>query len=169
MTRWLGYGLCGIAAILAQTALAPLLLPASLAPGLLLILVIHLGLYQEGFGGGLTAYTLGLLQDSFSGNCLGLYGLIFLTLYLTLRGLAEHLNTESPLLLLFMVLCGTVLQAALLIFLLGFFADAGPAWRTILRTLPMQTALNLVSAWLLLHILQLLRKHRVLPGTVRGL
>lgn len=169
MKLWIGYCLFGIAAILVQTAVAPLLLSANLAPGLLLILVIHLGLHQQGFGGGLTAYTLGLLLDSFAGNCLGLYGLIFLTLYLILRGLAEHLNTESPLLLLFMVLCGTVLQAALLIFLLGFFADAGPAWRTILRALPLQTVLNLVSAWLLFHSLQLLRKHRVLPGTARGL
>lgn len=164
-----GYFLFGILGILVQTALAPLLLKNNLAPELLLILVIHLGLYQQGFGGGLAAYALGLLQDSFSGNCLGLYGLIFLTLYLILRGLAERLNTESPILLLFMVVCGTLLQAVLLIFLLGFLADAGEVWRNILGTLPLQVVLNLASAWLLFNTLKLLRKNNLVRNGARSL
>lgn len=155
-----GYFLLGLAGILVQAALAPTLLPLRLTPELLLILVIYLGLYRQGFCGGLAAYSLGLLQDSFAGSCLGLYGLIFLILYLILRGLAERLNTESPALLLFMVLCGTLLQAALLIFLLGFLTDAGAVWRNILRSLPLQALLNLVCAWLLLNMLQLLRRYR---------
>lgn len=155
-----GYFLLGLAGILVQAALAPTLLPLRLTPELLLILVIYLGLYRQGFCGGLAAYSLGLLQDSFAGSCLGLYGLIFLILYLILRGLAERLNTESPALLLFMVLCGTLLQAALLIFLLGFLTDAGAVWRNILRSLPLQALLNLVCAWLLLNILKLLRRYR---------
>lgn len=160
MRLLLAYLFFGIGGILVQTALAPLLLKGNLAPELLLILVIHLGLYQQGFGGGLTAYALGLLQDSFAGTCLGLYGLIFLTLYLILRGLAERLNTESPVLLFFMVMCGTLLQAFMLVFLLAFLADAGPTWINILGILPLQLVVNLASAWLLLNILHLLRKNK---------
>jgi rod shape-determining protein MreD len=162
MSIVVGYFLLGLAGILLQTALAPALLPLPLTPELLLIQVIYLGLYRQGFCGGVAAYTLGLLQDSFAGSCLGLYGLIFLILYLILRGLAERLNTESPALLLFMVLCGTLLQAAMLIFLLGFLTDAGAVWRNILRSLPLQALLNLICAWLLLNILHLLRRHRSL-------
>lgn len=169
MSILLGYFLLGLAGILVQTAVAPLLLPLYLTPELLLILVIYLGLYRQGFYGGLAAYTLGLMQDSFAGSCLGLYALIFLVLYLILRGLAERLNTESPLSLLFMVLCGTLLQAALLIFLLGFLSDAGPAWRTILHSLPIQTLLNLACAWLLLNVLHRFRRRRPLGRTIRGL
>lgn len=164
-----GYFLLGLAGVLVETAVAPFLLHLQLTPELLLILVIYLGLYHQGFSGGLAAYTLGLLQDSFAGSTLGLYGLIFLTLYLILRGLAERLNTESPALLLFMVLCGTLLQAVLLIFLLGFLTDAGAVWRNILRSLPLQTVLNLVCAWLLFNILQLLRRHRSLRRPTRRL
>lgn len=165
----IGYFLLGLAGIIIEAALAPALLPLQLTPELLLILVIYLGLYRQGFCGGLAAYTLGLMQDSFAGSCLGLYGLIFLTLYLILRGLAERLNTESPALLLFMVLCGTLLQAALLIFLLGFLTDAGTVWRNILSSLPLQALLNVVCAWLLLTILQLLRRHRSLRRPPRRL
>ncbi len=164
-----GYFLLGLAGILVESALAPALLPLHLKPELLLVLVIYLGLYRQGFSAGLAAYTIGLLQDSFAGSCLGLYGLIFLVLYLILRGLAERLNAESPALLLFMVLCGTLLQAAMLIFLLGFLTDAGPVWRNILRSLPLQSLLNLICAWLLLNILQRLRRHRPTRSTARRL
>ena len=124
MKTLLGFLLLGLGGILVQAALAPKLLPLHLTPGLLLILVIYLGLYRPSFSGGLTAFMLGLLQDSFAGGSLGLYGLVFLTLFLILHGLAERLNTESPILLLFMVLCGSLLQAAMLIFLLAFLTDA---------------------------------------------
>lgn len=160
MNLVVGSFLLGLGGILVEASLIPTLLPLRLTPELLLILVIYLGLYRQGFCGGLAAYTIGLLQDCFAGSCLGLYGLIFLTLYLILRGLAERLNTESPALLLFMVLCGTLLQSAMLMFLLGFLTDAGPVWRNILRSLPLQVLLNLICAWLLLYILQLLRRHR---------
>ncbi len=169
MNLVVGYFLLGLAGILVETALAPALLPLRLTPELLLVLVIYLGLYRQGFCRGLAAYSLGLLQDSFAGSCLGLYGLIFLVLYLILRGLAERLNTESPGLLLFMVLCGTLLQTVLLIFLLGFLTDTGPIWRNILRSLPLQALLNMVCAWLLLCILQLLRRHRPLRRTTKRL
>ncbi|MCD4688714.1 MAG: rod shape-determining protein MreD [Desulfuromonadaceae bacterium] len=169
MNLVVGYFFLGLAGILVETAIAPALLPLRLTPELLLILVIYLGLYRQGFYGGLAAYTLGLLQDSFAGSCLGLYGLIFLVLYLTLRGLAERLHTGSPILMLFMVLCGTLFQAAMLIFLLGFLTDAGPVWRNILSSLPLQVLLNLICAWLLLSIPQLLRRHQSLRRSAKRL
>ncbi len=159
----LGYFLLGLVGILIQTAVAPALLPLQLRPELLLILVIFLGLYRQGVKGGLAAYLVGLLQDSFAGTTLGLFGLIFLVLYLLLRGLAERLNTEPSLALLFMVLCGTLTQALLLVFLLGFFGDAGHLWPLLPRTLPRQVLLNLVCAWLLLESLRLLRGRRLSP------
>lgn len=169
MRTLLGFFLLGLGGILVQAALAPRLLPLHLTPDLLLILVIYLGLYRPGVSGGLTAFMLGLLQDSFAGCSLGLYGLVFLTLFLILHGLSERLNTDNPILLLFMVLCGSLLQAAIMAFVLGFLSDTELAWRTIFRTLPLQTLLNLVSASLMLGILGMLRKTRPRKGAARQL
>ena len=62
------YLMVGLVFMLLQTTLLPRLLPLSLMPNLLLILVLYLGL-SETFGRALLlCLILGLLQDSFSSN-----------------------------------------------------------------------------------------------------
>jgi rod shape-determining protein MreD len=115
-------------------------------PDLLLLLVISLGLREKVLPGAPTVYLIGCLRDSLSGGCLGLFGLIYLLLFLSLRGIAGILNAESPLLTLFLVAAGTLFQALLLIFTLGLFSDAGTCWDLILGNVPRQLPVNLLAA-----------------------
>lgn len=171
MTRVLVYLLLGFFFILLQTALFPRVLPFALKPDLLLILTVYMGL-NEGYvrGGGLS-YLLGCFQDVFAGQYLGLYGMASLAVFLIIRGAAGRLNTESSLLLLSLVFCGTFAQGGILFFSLGFFADTGPLLPLFLKHLVPQSLLNLAAAILLLLVASRIQKHlapRVeIPGVRR--
>lgn len=130
------------------------LLPQTMAakPNLLLLLVLNLGLRERVVPGGPAAWLLGCLRDSLSGSCLGLYGLVFLIMYLILRSVAGLLNSESPALLIFLVAAGTLLQALLLIFALDILGAHGNYWRLILTGLPVQVPLNLLAATVFLQL-----------------
>jgi rod shape-determining protein MreD len=147
-----GYLMTGLGLLFLQCAVIPHLFPFHLKPDLLLVLAIYLSFYESRIKAGITCYLLGLMQDTFAGESLGLYGLAFLIICLAVKSVSSRLNTESPILLLVMVVCGTVLEGALLIFSLGFFADAGQSWRLIVGNQPLQVLLNLVSAGLLLKV-----------------
>ncbi len=164
MRRVFFYFLIGFVFILLQTAFFPRLLPFHLKPDLLLILAVYLG-FNEGFvRGGFLSYSLGCLQDAFAGHYLGLYGMALLAVFVTVRAIAERLNTESSPLLLILVFCGTFLQGAILFFSLGFFADTGPMLPLLLKYLVPQSLINLGAAILLL--LLALRLQRTLPAQV---
>jgi rod shape-determining protein MreD len=152
MRRTLACLLLGVAFLCLQTALLARLLPLQMRPDLLLLLGIYLGLTQGYLRGGVLAYALGCLQDAFTAAYLGLYGLTLLVIFLVVRGLAPRLNTESSFPLLFLVGAGTLLQAGVLLFALGFFAEAADLWRIVLSRLLLQLLLNLGAAWLLLRI-----------------
>jgi rod shape-determining protein MreD len=145
----LGYCLIGIGLLFLQSAVLPGLLPWQFKPDLLLVLIVYLGFQEASFKAGVATYLLGLLQDTFAGTCLGLYGLVFLILFLAVKGASGRLNAESPVLLFFIVLCGTLLEALILIFTLGFFAEAGRSWSIIASGLAWQLLLNLAGAWML--------------------
>jgi rod shape-determining protein MreD len=133
-------------------AVAETLLPSALAtkPHLLLLLVMMLGVQQKIAVGGPAA----------SGTCLGLHGLVYLILYLSLRSVAGLLNRESPVLMLFLVISGTLLQALIMIFTLGFLAEHGTYWRQILAGLPAQVLVNLLAALFFLQASFLLHRAR---------
>lgn len=150
MSRVLAYLLVGLLFLLLQSGLFSRVLSLQTKPDLLLILVIYLGLHERYLRGAALCYLLGCLLDVFAGSSLGLYGTAFLVTFLVVRGVAGRFNTESSLLLLFMVFCGTLFQGVVLVFPLGYFADAGPLWSVILRRLLPQIVLNLVAAFLLL-------------------
>lgn len=146
MTRVLSYFAIATLFLVLQVTLFPSLLHGHYKPELLLILVIYLSLHESfAIGSGL-AYGLGLLQDVFAGNDLGLYGLAFLVTFLAGRSLATRVNTESTLLLLLMVAAGSLLQALVLVFSLGILADSGAAWLQVLWRLPLQMLINLIAA-----------------------
>lgn len=60
-------------------------------PDILLILCVYLGLHRHSVSGSLGAFVLGYVQDSFSGNAVGLNAAamccVYLTIYLTSRRL----------------------------------------------------------------------------------
>jgi rod shape-determining protein MreD len=128
------------------------LIPQTLSskPNLLLLLVLSLGIHEKVSLGGPAAWLLGCLQDSLAGSTLGLFGLIYLILYLCLRSIAGHLNSESPALLLFLIFAGTLMQGMILIFTLGFLAEHGTYWRQILTEMPGQLLINLLAALIFL-------------------
>lgn len=171
MTRLIAYFPLGFVFLLLQTTLLPALLPLHFKPDLLLILVVYLGLNEGPVRGGALAYGLGCLQDVFAAGYPGLYGLAFLGVFLAVRGMVARLNTESSVLLLLLVAIGTLLQSALLLFALGFFADAGALWVIILRGLLPQILLNLLAAFLLIRLATWLQRrfapHLKVPGLRR--
>lgn len=152
MTRLVVYFSLGFVFLLMQTTVLPALLPLHFKPDLLLILVVYLGLNEGYVRGGSLAYVFGCLQDVFAAGYPGLYGLALLGVFLAVRGMVARLNTESSVLLLLLVGVGTLLQSALLLFALGFFADAGALWLIILKGLLPQIMLNLLAAFLLIRI-----------------
>ncbi|PLY01486.1 MAG: rod shape-determining protein MreD [Desulfuromonas sp.] len=145
------YFLLGLLFMLFQTVFFPRLFPIYIKPDLLLILVVYLGVNERYGSGGLLAYTFGCLLDVFAGSFMGMYGLTFLILFFTVRGTVSFFNSENPLLLLFLVFCGTLVEAALLI-LFGFMAQAGDLWLIVIRWIVPQVVVNLLVGGLLLFL-----------------
>ncbi|HXV20939.1 MAG TPA: rod shape-determining protein MreD [Desulfuromonadales bacterium] len=169
MTRTLVYFPLGFIFLVLQTTLLPPMLPLHFKPDLLLILVVYLGLNEGYVRGGALSYLLGCLQDVFAAGYPGLHGLALLCTFLAVRGAAARLNTESPVLLLLLVSAGTLLQAALVLFALGFFAEAGALWMIILKGILPQLLLNLLAACLLLRAAAWLQRRFAPRSRVPGL
>jgi rod shape-determining protein MreD len=136
-------------ALLLQTVLLPPLFPGGVKPDLLLLLTIWIGLRETPWQGGALVYGLGWLYDAYAGVYPGLHGFVLLTIFLVVCGMATRLNTESLPLLWCLVGGGTLLQGALTLFALQFFADAGSFWRVVLNCLPAQLLFNLLVGYLL--------------------
>jgi rod shape-determining protein MreD len=95
--RSVAIAIAGLVSMLLQTAVFPVLLPASLAPNLLLVLVVYLGVHQFGAPGALGAFVLGYFLDTFSGTLLGLHAFAFTAVYLGVHHVARMLWTEGGL------------------------------------------------------------------------
>lgn len=155
--RLLYYALFGLGGLVLQTAIMPRIFPSYSKPGLLLILAVYLGIGERGGAGALLAYLFGLLFDVFAGGELGRYGLLFLLLFFSVRGTIGFFNQENPFLLLFLVACGTLIEAVALVFLDGFFA-AGTLWPIVLRAFVPQLLVNSICAGLLLWLVAWLQR-----------
>lgn len=153
MRKFLFYLLIGIFFALLQSSLFPLLLPSALRPNLLLILILYLGLSENFTRAVIIGLLLGGIQDSFSGTTLGLYITVDLAILLLVRVLSEHLNAESPALLLLLISGGTLVQNLLVGFCLMLLADAGPILSILLLALPQQLLANLLASVVLLVLL----------------
>jgi len=163
MRRIVGYFALGYLFVLVQTALWPALTPFAVKPDLILMLVVYLGLSEPPLRGGVLALLLGACLDAMAGSHPGLHGVILTLVFFCVRLASMRLNTENALLLLFMIGCGTLLHAALLL-LFGSFADAGPLWRQLPVTLSQQLLFNLLFALLLLKIAPRIQRRLVPQG-----
>ena len=170
MKRFLLYLSIGIFFVLLQSSILPLLLPTGWRPNLLLILILYLGLSENFSRAVIVTLLLGGLQDSFSGTSLGLYVTVDLAVLLLVRLLSEHLNAESPALILLLISGGTLVQNLLVGFCLMVFADAGPILAILLPSLPQQLLANLLAALflliLLLRIKPLFGSRSGMPGLI---
>src|SRR5215813_9658356 len=91
-----------------QTTVFPVLAPSGLAPNLLLVLVVYLGVHQFGAVGAVGAFALGYFLDTFSGTLLGLHAFAFTVVYLGVHHVARVLWTEAGLpavLIVFVAAC----------------------------------------------------------------
>lgn len=159
------YSAIGLFFMLLQTTLLPRLLPSSLVPNLLLMLVLYLALSETFVKALLLSLTLGLLLDCFSSTTLGLYGVVYLAIFLQVRLLSNRLSAESPAMLLLLVAGGTLVQTFLIGFCLTLFAEAGAVLQVLLPMLPGQLLANLLSAALLFVILLIVHpQFGVRPG-----
>lgn len=156
--RLMVYFLFGLVFMLLQTTIIPWVLPAFLKPDMLLILVIYISLSEPLLRGALLTYFLGILHDVFAGAYLGLYGLVFLILFIACRTAMRWFDTENAPLLLALVFFGTILKGFLVLFALGLFADAGNVWPLIIRIIPTQALASLVAAMIVLLVASRLQK-----------
>lgn len=152
MKGFVFYLLIGMFAVLLRTSVFPLFLSPGFCPDLLLGLIIYLGLSENMLRAVLLSLLLGGMQDSFSGTSLGLSVFVCLAILMLVRLLSEHLNVESPPLLILLILGGTLVQKLLLVFGLIFFADVGPVVGILLPALPQQLLANLLASVLLLFL-----------------
>jgi len=151
MKRVLSYFALGYLFVLVQSMLWPTLLSMSVKPDLLLMLIVYLGLSESHLRGALLTCALGACLDAMAGSHPGLHGVTLLIVFFSIRFATDRFNTESSLLLLFMVGIGTLLHAGLQI-LFASFADAGMVWWQILSSLGPQLLLNLLTALVLLRL-----------------
>jgi rod shape-determining protein MreD len=117
--------IAGIASMLLQTAVLPLLIPASLAPNLLLVLVVYLGVHQFGAAGALGAFVLGYFLDTFSGTLLGLHAFAFTVVYLGVHHVARVLWTEEGVPAVLIVFVAACAYAVLVLALTSLAAVTG--------------------------------------------
>lgn len=133
MRRALAILVAAIVALVLQTAVFPALLPRPLAPNLVLVIAVYLGVTQHSPGGAIGAFLLGYCLDTFSGTLLGLNAFALTVVYLAVYLVARTLWTEGgiPAMALVFVAVWVHLGAALTI---TWLAEAGaPVWAHVVR------------------------------------
>jgi len=167
MIRVLALLACALLFLVSQTTLLPAIVPYYFKPELLLILVVYLCLTESLIRGALLAWSIGLLLDSCGGTQFGLHAIIYLSIFIVGRSSVQALNTESPLLLLFMVFCASLQQSAMLI-LFGVFANFKQLTPLLIQRSTLQGSINVLAAFLLLTLIVALQRrfapHWVVPG-----
>ncbi|MDA3903786.1 MAG: rod shape-determining protein MreD [Desulfuromusa sp.] len=143
----------GMLFALLQSSVLPLFLPPNWRPNLILILILYLGLSENLSRALIAGLLLGAIQDSFCGPSLGLYVSVYLVIVLATRVLSEQLNTESPPLLLLLIVGGTLVQNLLIGFYLTVFAETAPVLHVLLPAIPQQLLTNLLFTAVLLFLL----------------
>jgi rod shape-determining protein MreD len=135
------FGAIAIGALLLQTTVLPFAAIGRATPDLLLIMCVYLGLHQHSVGGAIGAFSLGYLQDAFSGSVAGLnaFGmcLVFTVVYLTSRRLWVD-NTISKIAVVFLA---SVLKTVAILVLVALFLSIGGLWRTMLSYLLIEALL----------------------------
>ncbi len=83
------------AAVVLQTSVLPVHVATPFKPDLLLVAMVYIALRSSLGAGALTAWSLGLLKDVFSGLYLGLNAFTFLIIFLVIKSISDRLYAES--------------------------------------------------------------------------
>jgi rod shape-determining protein MreD len=135
-----------LAALLLQMTLLPTYLKDPFQPNLILILVVYMGLKVPHRFGGLGAFALGILQDSFCGIYLGLHGLSYLCIYTLLSEVADRLYTNNRMLFVLVVFLSTMACALFNLLLLLIFSVSKGVYSSLLPALVPQALVNALVA-----------------------
>ena len=146
MIRYLKIAGWVLAALLLQMTLLPHYLQDPFQPNLLIILVVYLGLKLPHRLGGVAAFSLGLIQDSFSGLYLGLHGFCYLCIYTLLSEISDRLYTDNRALLVLVVFLATIASALLTLLLLVIFSVSKGVYASLLPALIPQALVNALVA-----------------------
>lgn len=145
-TAWL------LGAILLQMTLIPKYVSDPFQPNLLLIVVVYLGLKLPHRLSGFAVFSLGLLQDSFSGIYLGMHAFSYLCIYTLLSQLADRLYTDLRLLFVLAVFLGTLFGSLLNLGLLMIFSVSYGLYASVLPALLPQDLVNALVASLVFSV-----------------
>jgi rod shape-determining protein MreD len=157
MKRLVLYLIVGVASILAQTSILPLLLGLTLRPDLILLLVLYIGLNEPPLAGAFYAWLLGCILDVFCGTTLGLNGMIMLLIFCGTYIGGRQLNLKNDLVLLVATILGTISNSLLLILTLLCFSEQNQSSFPILNGFPAQLFINLITALFVTTLLSVIR------------
>ncbi len=134
MRRTLTIAAAGVLAMLLQTTIFPAFVPAALAPNLLLVLVVYLGVHQYDAWGALGAFALGYFLDTFSGTLLGVHAFAFTAVYLGVHHVARVLWTEGGVPAVLVTFAAGIAHAVLALAITALVTVGGSAmWAHALR------------------------------------
>ena len=152
MTRYLKIAGWVLGALLLQMTLLPGYLLDPFQPNLLIILVVYLGLKLPHRFAGLSAFGLGILQDSFSGIYLGLHGFSYLCIYTLLSQVADRLYTDNRALFVLVVFLATMASALLNLLMLAIFSVSNGVYASLLPALIPQALVTALIASLVVNL-----------------
>jgi rod shape-determining protein MreD len=138
-----------LSALLLQMTLLPKYLLDPFQPNLIIILVVYLGLKMPHRFAGLAAFSLGLLQDSFSGIYLGLHAFCYLCIYTLLSEVADRLYTDNRALFVLVVFLATIAAALLSLLMLLIFSVSKGVYASLLPAIIPQALVNALVASLI--------------------
>jgi rod shape-determining protein MreD len=138
-----------LSALLLQMTLLPKYLLDPFQPNLIIILVVYLGLKMPHRFAGLAAFSLGLLQDSFSGIYLGLHAFCYLCIYTLLSEVADRLYTDNRALFVLVVFLATIASALLSLLMLLIFSVSKGVYASLLPAIIPQALVNALVASLI--------------------
>lgn len=138
-----------LAALLLQMTLLPYYFQDPFQPNLIIILVVYLGLKLPHRFGGIAAFSLGVLQDSFSGIYLGLHGFSYLCIYTLLSEVSDRLYTNNRALFVLVVFLATLASALLNLLMLVIFSASKGVYASLLPALIPQALVNALAASLM--------------------
>ena len=130
MLAFSALALPAVVAMLLQTTILPAL---PVAPDLVLVLAVYLGVRHPGVGGACGAFLLGYFLDTFSGTVLGMHAFACTGVYLAAHLIARHLWVDGPLLIAAVVFVGGCLHALALVSVATLVAARVPVWHHVVR------------------------------------
>jgi rod shape-determining protein MreD len=114
--------------------------------------VVYLGLKFPHRHAPVAALLVGLVQDCFSGLCLGLHAFSYLCIYLLLAEISDRLFTDNRMLLVLVVFVATVVSALFNLVMLMLFSVSQGIYASVLPALLPQALVNALAASIFFNI-----------------